>query len=126
MAARKHKNRITETLSHHGRGLLTITDIESEYCDFYTNLFKRRSDQSFIPMNVHRSPISSEQSANLEPPFSEDEVHRVVFSLGVSKSLGPDGFTANLFKFFLITLKLVIMNMISDFHSNGIIKCFIK
>lgn len=72
-------------------------------------------------MNVNWSPISAEQSAALEHSFTEEEVYIVVSSLGSSKSPGPYSFAAEFYKFFCSTLKLNIMNMISDFYSNGII-----
>ena len=60
-------------------------------------------------------------AADLECPFSEEEVFLAISSLGANKSPGLDGFTAEFLEFFWTTLKDDIMNMVSDFFDSRII-----
>lgn len=96
-------------------------DIGAKFLGFYSNLFTKYDKQQFLPTNLDWSTISSFQVADLERPFMEEKAYMAVSFLGTSKSLGPDGLTVEVFKFFWSTIKSDLMRLIHDFYTSGVI-----
>lgn len=111
----------TEILSRNGTSLLSDKDFETEFLGFYSNLYTKDNNQRLLPTNHDWSPISSSQAADLERPFTEEEVYLAGSSLGTNKSPGPDGLIAEFFKFFWSTIKSDMICLIQNFYTSGVI-----
>ena len=64
--------------------------------------------------------ISEVEAAQLDRPFEEEEVYGVIQGCNGDKSLRPDGFSMAFFKACWDFLKLEIMEVLANFHSQAI------
>ena len=67
--------------------------IAFEISSFYAKLFTEDLPSRPFIENLDWCPISLGKVTWLERPFEEEEIHRVVFSLGKEKAPVLDGFT---------------------------------
>ena len=67
------------------------------------------------------SPIIVNDAKDLERPFEEEEVKKVVFDSDGNKSQGLDGFTLAFFQKCWEEVKSELMLVMNDFHSYGVV-----
>ena len=69
---------------------------------------------------VEFSMISEEEATWLDRPFEEEEVYGIIQGCNGDKSLGPDGLSMAFFKACWDLLKLEIMEVLANFHSQAV------
>ena len=89
---------------------------------FYKQLYLENEGQRPVLDEVDFSMISEEEAAWLDRPFEEEEVYGVIQGCNGDKSLGPDGFSMAFFKACWDFLKLEIMEVLANFHSQAVFK----
>ena len=87
---------------------------------FYKQLYSENEGQRPVLDGVDFSMISEEEAAWLERPFEEEEVYGVIQGCNGDKSPGPDGFSMAFFKACWDFLKLEIMEVLANFHSQAV------
>jgi hypothetical protein len=88
---------------------------------FYTNLFTAQDvlEPEAILQHVPVK-VTDEMNALMNMPFTEKEVERALFLIGVSKAPGPDGFTAGFYPLHWDILDPSIARAVLDFLNGGI------
>ena len=89
---------------------------------FYKQLYSENEGQRPMLDEVDFSMISEEEAAWLDRPFEEEEVYGVIQGCNGNKSPGPDGFSMAFFKACWDFLKLEIMEVLANFHSQAVFK----
>jgi len=108
---RKRKNFISQiivddqVLTSHGDKAVAIYD-------FYDQLLGT-SGQRDLTINLEELNLSQIDLADLELPFSEDEVWNTIKHLPLDKALGPDGYTGRFYKICWPVIKPDLMAAIS-------------
>ena len=93
---RKRKNFIGKIVS--GEHICTSHEDKAAAIDvFYENLLGKCDDREYT-INLFELEIISHDFADLELPFSEEEVWNTIKMLPSDKAPGPDGFTGRFYK----------------------------
>lgn len=100
---------------------MTKKKIAEETKAFYTSLFteKHKSRPDFEHLDM--PSIFFMENINLELPFSEEEVKKVVDGFGANKSPGPDGFTMEFYKHAWEITKKDLMLVVKEFEFSSIL-----
>ena len=69
---------------------------------------------------VEFSMISEEEATWLDRPFEEEEVYGIIQGCNGDKTLGPDGLSMAFFNACWDFLKLEIMEVLANFHSQAV------
>ena len=77
--------------------LTSHEDKENNIHLFYSQLLGVSLERE-VTVNLEELNIPQADLADLEAPFSEEEVWKTICSLPSNKALGPDGFTGNFYK----------------------------
>lgn len=88
---RKRKNFISSLISDDGLVLSKHEEKEKIVNEFYCNLLGVSNDRDYA-INLEELNIPSHVLAELDAPFSEEEVWKTIISLPSHKAPGPDGF----------------------------------
>ena len=80
--------------------------------DFYENLLGNCPDREYT-INLNELEIIAHDLADLEVPFSEEEVWNTIKILPSDKAPGPDGFTGRFYKACWPIIKEDIMSAVS-------------
>ncbi|CAN1240169.1 hypothetical protein LINGRAPRIM_LOCUS2626 [Linum grandiflorum] len=102
--ARRHVNRIGPLTTEDG----TVAIMDNAKADvavlFYTSLFSRQvgtpTSAAFTIPHMGPPRVTTLMNENLVRSFSDAKIRNAVFAIGVSKSPGPDGFTAGFYRHF--------------------------
>ncbi|CAN0875004.1 Transposon TX1 uncharacterized 149 kDa protein [Linum grandiflorum] len=120
--ARRHFNKIGPLTLADGTTVSTEEDKASVAVDFYSNLFSSKSAQSLprdgLP-NLSPPRITDQMNARLLQPFTDNEIHKVVFSVGSSKSRGPDGYTGAFYQHFWHIISQDVCAAVKTFFHSG-------
>ena len=97
-------------------------EIKNEVKKFYENLYKKRNvtDCSFDDLNNLQKQLPNEDKAMLEEDLSIEEVKLAIKNLSLGKSPGPDGFTSEFFKFFILDLGIFILRAANTCFQKGV------
>ena len=87
---------------------------------FYKQLYTENEGQRPVLDEVEFSMIFEEDVAWLDRQFEEEEVYGVIQCCNSDKSLGPDGFSMAFFEACWDFLKLEIMEVLKNFHSQAV------
>jgi len=93
--------------------------VKEEVMKFFQNRFNEESWNRPTLDGVTFNMISRVDAANLEAPFSEEEIKMAVWDCGGNKSPGPDGIYFNFIKKFWGIIKQDICNALQDFYCTG-------
>ena len=63
--------------------------------------------------------LSNEHIKHLLYPFSQTELHKVIFQMHPDKVLGPDGFSVRFFPHFWPTVGNLVIEMLLSFMNKG-------
>ena len=100
----KHKNSIFQILDPQGNIQVDRENIEKVFLDHFESLWKDPDKTSFFNLTLslpHDLPIiSNDNSEYLIRRVTKAEIFKIVKSLTSGKSLGPDGFNVDFYKFF--------------------------
>ena len=108
---RKRKNFIGKIVS--GEHICTSHEDKAAVIDeFYENLLGKCDDREYT-INLSELEIISHDLADLELPFSEEEVWNTIKILPSDKAPGPDGFTGRFYKACWPIIKEDIMAAVS-------------
>ncbi|CAN0880685.1 Transposon TX1 uncharacterized 149 kDa protein [Linum grandiflorum] len=101
--ARRHFNKIGHLTLPDGTTVSTEEDKAAVTVDFYSNLFTFQSAQSFpedgLP-TLGPPRVTDQMNSQLLQPFTDNDIRKAVFSVGSSKSPGPDGYTGAFYQHF--------------------------
>ena len=100
---RKRKNFISKLTSDEGSILTKHEEKEKNIFDFYSSLIGSSTDRE-VTINLEELNMLSFDLADLEAPFTEEEVWKTIKSLPADKAPGPDGFTG---KFYLVCWPII-------------------
>ena len=120
MNGRRATNAIVKLEKTNGELIYGKEDIVTEI-NYFTKLYATSQPQFRGMDDVEWSPIADQEAEDLERPFEEEEVRKVVFSSDGNKSPGPDGFTLAFFQNCWEEVKLELMTVLNDFHSDGVV-----
>jgi len=109
---KREKNFISKLVDEDGLVLTNNEDKEQNVFKFYSHLLGESTDRDII-VNLEELNIPPHDLAELEAPFSEEEVWRTINLLAANKALGPDGFTENFYKACWQTIKVDMMATVS-------------
>jgi hypothetical protein len=109
---RKAKNFIPSVISREGQTLTSHEDKAAEFAEFYEGLLGTQENRD-VTINLDALGVPSFELAQLDAPFSEDEVWRTIKCLPSDKAPGPDGFTGRFYKSCWPIIKSEIMAAIS-------------
>ena len=96
------------------------TSIATCISHFYKQLYSENEGQRLVLDEVEFPMISEEEAAWLERPLEEEEVYGVIQGCNGDKSPGPDGFLMAFFKACWDFLKLEIIEVLANFHSQAV------
>jgi hypothetical protein len=94
---RKAKNFITSVISRDGQILTSHEDKSAEFADFYEGLLGTHVNRD-ATIDLDAMEVPSYDLAQLDAPFSEEEVWETIKCLPSDKAPGPDGFTGRFYK----------------------------
>jgi hypothetical protein len=117
---RRRANAINFLKSNAGDWFSSRADIGGIFSDHFQNLFS--SSNPFIEeemLDLFSPVISDDDNLSLCSIPTEQEVYQALASLGSSKALGPDGFTALFFKKYWYLVKVEVLNCIWNFFKNN-------
>jgi hypothetical protein len=109
---RKRKNFISKLTSDEGLVLTKHEEKEQNIFSFYSNLIGQSLDRE-ATVNLDALNIPSWDLADLDAPFTEEEVWKTIKSLPADKAPGPDGFTGKFYQVCWPIIKPEIMAAIS-------------
>ncbi|GKU93217.1 hypothetical protein SLEP1_g6825 [Rubroshorea leprosula] len=93
--------------------------VKKEVVRYFSKMFAGESWQRPKPVGINFKQISEEKKAELERPFSVEEIEEGLKSCEGSKAPGPDGFNFNFLKCVWNCLKEDFMSFFEEFHQNG-------
>ena len=85
---------------------------EQTIFNFYKSLLGDSSDRE-VTVNLAELNVPSFDLADLDNPFSEEEVWKTIGSLPSNKAPGPDGFTGKFYKVCWPIIKIDVMAAVS-------------
>ncbi|GKV25736.1 hypothetical protein SLEP1_g35131 [Rubroshorea leprosula] len=94
-------------------------EVKKEVVRYFSKMFDGESWQRPKPVGINFKQISEEKKAELERPFSVEEIEEGLKSCEGTKALGPDGFNFNFLKCVWNCLKEDFMSFFEEFHHNG-------
>uniref|UniRef100_A0A8C7XGJ8 Reverse transcriptase domain-containing protein n=1 Tax=Oryzias sinensis TaxID=183150 RepID=A0A8C7XGJ8_9TELE len=107
---------ITELCTSDGL-ILNPQTINDTFRDFYSALYtsecfpdEKRYEDFFSHLNI--PTVEADVVAQLDKPFTAEELKNAVMSMQSGKSPGPDGFPSEFFKVFLDKLSPLMLNML--------------
>jgi hypothetical protein len=109
---RKAKNFITSVISREGQTLTSHEDKAGEFTEFYEGLLGTHENRD-VTINLDALEVPAFELAQLDAPFSEEEVWETIKCLPSDKALGPDDFTGRFYKSCRPIIKSEIMAAIS-------------
>ena len=109
---RKRKNFISSLVSDDGLVLTKHEEKEKIVNEFYYNLLGVSVDRDST-INLEEVNIPSHDLAELDAPFSEEEIWKTISSLPSDKAPGPDGFTGKFYKTCWQIIKVDILTAVS-------------
>ncbi|XP_021970325.1 uncharacterized protein LOC110865358 [Helianthus annuus] len=117
---RNHYNRID--VIHDSEGKLYEGDmVFSAFVKHYEKFFGSQGDISLTPVPELFSKVLSPQVATqMVCPVTAEEVKKAMFSIGIDKAPGPDGYTAGFFKGAWPIIGNDITSAVMDFFETGL------
>lgn len=109
---RKRKNFICKLSTEDEQVLASHEEKEQNIFDYYNSLLGEALNRE-ATINLEALAILRHDLAELEVPFSEEEVWRTICSLPSDKAPGPDGFTGNFYKACWPEIKVEVMAAVS-------------
>jgi hypothetical protein len=109
---RKGKNFIVTVISREGQTLTSHDDKAAEFANFYNGLLGTHENRE-VTIDLEALGVPSPEIANLDAPFSEEEVWETIKHLPSDKAPGPDGFTGRFYKTCWPIIKTDVMAAIS-------------
>ena len=103
-------------------GELTLDPNSISACisHFYKQLYTKNEGQRLVLDEVEFSMIFEEDVAWLDRQFEEEEVYGIIQCCNSAKPPGPDGFSMAFFEACWDFLKLEIMEVLTNFHSQDV------
>ena len=103
-------------------GELTLDPNSISACisHFYKQLYTKNEGQRLVLDEVEFSMIFEEDVAWLDRQFEEEEVYGIIQCCNSAKPPGPDGFSMAFFEACWDFLKLEIMEVLANFHSQDV------
>ena len=95
-----------------GRSLQNMKRRKRTFFYFYSSVIGSSTDRE-VTINLEELNMPSFDLADLEAPFTEEEVWKTIKSLPADKAPGPDGFTGNFYQVCWPIIKPEIMAAIS-------------
>jgi hypothetical protein len=97
-------------------------DVGSNLSDHFTNLFSTSNPTIETDMlDLFSQVIIEEDNTALCTIPIELKIFQTLTSIGSSKALGPDGYTAFFFKYYWDTVKVDVMNFVWNFFRNNLL-----
>ncbi|KAM6550152.1 hypothetical protein CsatB_021828 [Cannabis sativa] len=96
--ARKARNTISRIEKENGDVVDKEDEIVEELIGYYTKLYTSERREGMGVEGIFWRQISTESARELERPFDEEEIRRVVFDCEGNKAPGPDGFSLAVFQ----------------------------
>ena len=118
---RRARNAIVKLERTNGELIYGENDIAMEINTFFSRLYSSSHPRFRGIDGIAWSPIIVNDAKDLERPFEEEEVKKVVFDSDGNKSLGLDGFTLAFFQKCWEEVKSELMLVMNDFHSSGVV-----
>jgi hypothetical protein len=109
---RKGKNLIATVISREGQTLTSHDDKVAEFANFYNGLLGTHENRE-VTIDLEALGVPSPELANLDAPFSEEEVWETIKHLPSDKASRPDGFTGRFYKTCWPIIKTDVMAAIS-------------
>jgi hypothetical protein len=98
--------------SRDGQILTSHEDKAAEFSDFYEGLLGTHENRD-VTIDLHALAVPSYELAQLDVPFSEEEVWETIKRLLSDKAPGPDGFTGRFYKTCWLIIKPEVMAAVS-------------
>ena len=124
MKKRITEKRIIQLLDRNNEILNTEEEIRKEVQIFYEDLYGFQEVLDFQDVlqelkEINYNRISDEKVKEIDGEISFKEINKVVINLKLGKSPGPDGFTAEFFKFFIKDIGIYLSRSFNSAYACG-------
>lgn len=104
--------------------MITPQDINNTFRTFYSNLYTTDIDPSSADINsflnkINLPQLSKEHAQALDKPLTQTEFHKALTQMPNNKAPGPDGFPAEFFKHFWLTISTLFIRMALEIKHNS-------
>ncbi|GJW73970.1 RNA-directed DNA polymerase, eukaryota [Tanacetum coccineum] len=93
--------------------------VKKEFLSHFKERFYLPSRNRLMLDMVFPNTLSSDQSLDLERPFSPEEIKGAVWDYGSNKSPGPDGFTFDFYRKFWYLIEENVVAAVNHFYLHG-------
>ncbi|GJW71739.1 RNA-directed DNA polymerase, eukaryota [Tanacetum coccineum] len=93
--------------------------VKKEFLSHFKERFYLPSRNRLMLDMVFPNTLSSDQSLDLERPFSPEEIKGAVWDCGSNKSPGPDGFTFDFYRKFWYLIEENVVAAVNHFYLHG-------
>ena len=120
----KSSTTIVELINDEGKCTSDVKEINRQTHSFYSKLYSKQSTntqcQNQLLLNLTRK-LNSEQSQDLEKPYSKEELFRALLRMKRGKSPGIDGLPMEFYLFFWSDIQDDFLEVVSSSYDNSIL-----
>lgn len=117
---RKGRSKGLKGVRINGKWFDDVQEVKQNVRNFFEQQFaSSQTKYSSLPAALMGRKIEPGTAVDLELPFSEDEIKKAIWSCGLEKSPGPDGFNFHFFWAFWDVMKTDLVALFNDFHANA-------
>ncbi|KAK2985871.1 hypothetical protein RJ640_009941 [Escallonia rubra] len=116
MASMKRRRNFISAIYVDNSRVDDLDTIKSKAVQFYQNLLTERFEHRPLLDGIRFNSLSPEKAANLESPFTEDEVWSAVKGCKADKAPGPDGFNFGFIHACWDIIKFEVLQFVNEFH----------
>ncbi|KAK2975193.1 hypothetical protein RJ640_022085 [Escallonia rubra] len=116
MASMKRRRNFISAIYVDNSRVDDLDTIKSKAVQFYQNLLTERFEHRPLLDGIRFNSLSPEKAANLESPFTEDEVWSAVKGCKADKAPGPDGFNFGFIHARWDIIKFEVLQFVNEFH----------
>ena len=121
---RQFTNKVmNKIIEENGNEFTDTQDILNSQKRFYQTLYDEVNKIDDVPieniLGQNENPLSQQEAEKLEGEIEMDELTKALKNMKNDKSPGPDGFTAEFFKFFFIDIGIFVLRSLNYAYRTG-------